>query len=56
MVVFVVKKDFATKVGTITSKASSFVRHSKLEDFLDFLQAYTDIFTKNIHSTKRLYI
>ena len=30
----------------------SFVDHTKLEDFREWLQAYADIFTKNIYATK----
>ena len=36
----------------IVSQASPFVDLTKLDDFHEFLQAYTDMFTKNIHSTK----
>ena len=37
---------------TLASQASSFVDHTKLEDFHEFLRAYADIFTKNIYATK----
>ena len=37
---------------TIASKASPFVDQTKLEDFFEFLRAYTDIFPKNVHATK----
>ena len=37
---------------TTASQASSFVGHTKLKDFHEFLRTYTDIFTKNVHATK----
>ena len=37
---------------TIASQASPFVDQIKLKDFHGFLQAYTDIFTKNVIATK----
>ena len=37
---------------TIVSQASPFIDQTKLEDFHGFLQAFTDIFTKNILATK----
>ena len=46
------KKNLAANLETLASQASSFVDHTKLEDFHEFLRAYTDIFTKNIYVTK----
>ena len=46
------KKNLAANLETIASKTSPFVDQTKLEDFHDFFQAYTDIFTKNVHLTK----
>ena len=46
------KKNLAANLETSASQASSFVNHTKLEDFHEFLRAYTDIFTKNIYATK----
>lgn len=37
---------------TIAIKASSFVGHTKLEDFHEFLLVCKDTFTKNLHATK----
>ena len=37
---------------TIASQASPFVDQTKLEDFHEFLRAYTDIFIKNVHATQ----
>ena len=37
---------------TIASQASPFVDQTKLANFHEFIRAYTDIFTKNIHSKK----
>ena len=37
---------------TIASQASPFVDQTKLANFHEFIRAYTDTFTKNIHSTK----
>ena len=39
-------------MGTIASQTSPFVDQTKLEDVYEFLQVYTDIFTKNVHATK----
>ena len=47
-----VKKNLAAKLETITSPASSFVCHTKLEKFHEFLSEYTYIFTENVCSTK----
>ena len=46
------KKNLAANLETLASQASSFVDHTKLEDFHEFLRAYTDIFIKNIYATK----
>ena len=46
------KKKLAANLETLASQASSFVDHTKLEDFHEFLRAYADIFTKNIYATK----
>ena len=46
------KKNLAANLETLASQASSFVDHTKLEDFHEFLRAYADIFTKNIYATK----
>ena len=36
----------------IAIQASPFVDQTKLEGFHEFLRAYTDIFTQNVHATK----
>ena len=46
------KKNLAANLETLASRASSFVDHTKLEDFHKFLRAYTGIFTKIIYATK----
>ena len=46
------KKNPAANLEMKAGQASSFVGHTKLEDFHNFLQTYTDIFTKNAHATK----
>ena len=46
------KKNLAVELETIASQASPFIDQTKFEDFHEFLWAYTDIFTKNIHATK----
>ena len=46
------KENLAANLETLASQASSFVDHTKLEDFHEFLRAYTDIFTKNTYATK----
>ena len=46
------KKNLAANLETLASQASSFVDHTKLEDFHEFLRTYADIFTKNIYATK----
>ena len=46
------KKKLAANLETIASQASPFVDQTKLEDFHEFLRAYTGIFTKNVHATK----
>ena len=46
------KKNLAANLETLASQASSFVSHTKLEDFHELLPPYTDIFTKNIYATK----
>ena len=39
-------------MGTIASQTSPFVDQTKLEEVYEFLQVYTDIFTKNVDATK----
>ena len=46
------KKNLAANLETLASQASSFVGHTKLVDFHQFLRAYTNMFTKNIYATK----
>ena len=46
------KKKLAANLETIASQASPFVDQTKLENFHEFLRAYTGIFTKNVHATK----
>ena len=46
------KKNLAENLETLASQASFFIDHTKLEDFHEFLRAYTHIFTKNIYATK----
>ena len=45
-------KNLGANLETLPSQVSSFVDHTKLEDFHEFFRAYTDIFTKNIYTTK----
>ena len=47
-----VNKNPAANLEKKAGQASSFVGHTKLEDFHNFLQTYSDIFTKNTHATK----
>ena len=37
---------------TVSHSAIKYVENNKVEDFHEFLKAYTDIFTKNIYATK----
>ena len=37
---------------TVSHSAIKYVEDNKVEDFHEFLIAYTDIFTKNIYATK----
>ena len=46
------KKKLAANLETIASQASPFVDQTKLEDFHEFLQAYTGIFTKTYMQQK----
>ena len=46
------KKNLAANLETLVSQASSFIDHTKLEDFHEFLRAYANIFTKNIYAAK----
>ena len=39
---------------TLLHRAKDCIRHQNLEDFHEFLGAYTDIFTKNVYATKYL--
>ena len=48
------KKNLAANLETIASQASPFLNQTKLGDFHEFLRAYTDIFTKNVHVAKDL--
>ena len=45
-------KNLAANLEMIARQASSSVGHTKLGNLHEVLQAYTDIFTKNVHATK----
>ena len=42
----------AANFETLSHRASDCVHHQNLEDFHEFLRAYTDIFTQNVYVTK----
>ena len=46
------KKQLAAYSKTLLYRASVCVHRQNLEDFHEFLRAYTDIFTKNVYVTK----
>ena len=46
------KKNIAANFETVSHRVSESINHDQLEDFHEFLRAYTDIFTKNIYATK----
>ena len=46
------KKNIAANFETVSQRASKSINHDQLEDFHEFLRAYTDIFTKHIYATK----
>ena len=46
------KQQLAVNMETISHSATKCVEDNKVEDFHDFLRAYTDIFTKNMYETK----
>ena len=46
------KKQLPANFGTLSHRASNCVHHQNLEDFHEFLRAYTDIFTKSVYETK----
>ena len=48
------KKQLTAKFETLSHWASDCVHHQNLEDFHEFLRAYSDIFTKNVYATKDL--
>ena len=46
------KQQLAVNMETVSHSATKYVEDNKVEDFHEFLRAYTDIFTKNIYATK----
>ena len=46
------KKNIAANFEAASHRVSKSINHDPLEDFHEFLRAYTDIFTKNIYATK----
>ena len=46
------KKSIAANFEIVSHRISESINHDKLEDFHEFLRAYTDIFTKHIYATK----
>ena len=46
------KKNIAANFESVSHRVSESTNHDHLEDFHEFLRAYTDIFTKNIYATK----
>ena len=46
------KKNIAANLEIVSHRVSESINHDKLEDFHEFLRAYTDIFTKHIYATK----
>ena len=45
------KQQLAVNIETVSHSTTKYVENNKVEDFHDFLRAYTDIFTKNIYAT-----
>ena len=48
------KQKLAVNMETVSHSAIKCVENNKVEDFHEFLRAYTDIFTKNIYATKNV--
>ena len=48
------KQQLAVNMETVSHSAIKYVENNKVEDFHEFLRAYTDIFTKNIYATKNV--
>ena len=46
------KQQLAVNMETISNSPTKCVEGNKIEDFHEFLRAYTDIFSKNIYATK----
>ena len=46
------KQQLAVNMETVSNSAIKCVEDNKVEDFREFLRAYTDIFTENIYATK----
>ena len=46
------KKNIAANFETVSHRVSESINHDQLEDFHEFLRAYTDIFAKHIYATK----
>ena len=46
------KKNIAANFEIVSHKVSESINHDHLEDFHEFLRAYTEIFTKHIYATK----
>ena len=46
------KKNIAANFKVVSHKISESITHEKLEDFHEFLRAYTGIFTKHIYATR----
>ena len=45
------KQQLAVNIETVSHSATKYLENNKVEDFHDFLRAYTDIFMKNIYAT-----
>ena len=45
------KKNIAANFEILSHRVSESIKHDTLEDFHEFLRAYTDIFTKHIYAT-----
>ena len=45
------KQQPAVNIETVSHSLTKYLENNKVEDFHDFLRAYTDIFTKNIYVT-----
>ena len=46
------KQQLAVNMETVSHSAIKYVENNKVQDFYEFLRAYTDIFTRNIYATK----